>query len=632
MRRSICVCEPSLAKAGQVGTWKFHYTSSVALPKGTRLKFDMQSRGRSIDWETPTAHLKEKRNVIYLQLEKGEVIEGKEVEVPDRIIPQYEFTLPVALRSGGKFTIVMGAPPKTKGKDETEAGTTAQLIVQRRRIFLLYIDPKGKSNYEEEPEVFALDVKGNKLHAIKVLAPSFVTKNKRFDVTVRFEDEYSNLTNSAPEGTLVEFSHEHLRENLSWKLFVPETGFVILPNLYFNEAGVYKIQLKNLKTGAIFTSAPLKCFQENDRNLFWGLLHGESELVDSTESIESCLRHFRDERALNFFASSCFESVEETSNDMWKHISQNITEFNEEERFTTFLGFQYQGEAAQKEGLHHFVYQKEGKPILRQKDAKSSSLGKTFKTLSAKEAIAIPTFTMAKTTLYDFKQFEPTIERVVEIYNAWGSSEMTAQEGNTRPITGGVEAVKEGSVLNALKQNHRFGFVAGGLDDRGVYSSFFDSDQMQYSPGLTAVMCKKYSREAIYEALYERSCYATTGPRIIVGFHVAGHPMGTELSTQVKPGLAVNRHISGYVAGTENLKKIEIIRNGTVIKVIEGGGHYHCDYYYDDGENLGSVALEVKGAANPFIFYYVRVTQEDGHLAWSSPIWIDYFKEPKGKK
>ena len=34
------------------------------------------------------------------------------------------------------------------------------------------------------------------------------------------------------------------------------------------------------------------------------LLHGESERIDSTENIESCLRHFRDDRAANFYASS----------------------------------------------------------------------------------------------------------------------------------------------------------------------------------------------------------------------------------------------------------------------------------------------------------------------------------------
>ena len=43
--------------------------------------------------------------------------------------------------------------------------------------------------------------------------------------------------------TLVELSYENFRENLTWKLFVPETGFISLPNLYFNEAGIYTIRL-----------------------------------------------------------------------------------------------------------------------------------------------------------------------------------------------------------------------------------------------------------------------------------------------------------------------------------------------------------------------------------------------------
>ena len=77
---------------------------------------------------------------------------------------------------------------------------------------------------------------------------------------VRFEDEFGNLTNNAPEDTLIELSHEHLRENLNWKLFVPETGFISLPNLYFNEAGIYTIQLVNSKTKEIFRSAPISVF------------------------------------------------------------------------------------------------------------------------------------------------------------------------------------------------------------------------------------------------------------------------------------------------------------------------------------------------------------------------------------
>lgn len=628
MRRSLAISEPAIARAGEVATWRFIYTTANPLPKGAKFKFDLQSKGRAIDWETPDHDLKAKENVIYAQLEKGEVLQAKPLELPENVIPQFEFTLPVPLKAQEKITIVIGAPPKTKGKDAQELGNRAQLTMQRRRTFLLYIDPKGKGNYEE-PEAFSIDIRGNFLHTVRILAPSFVAKNKRFDLTVRFEDEFGNLTNHAEPDTLIDLSYENIRENLSWKLFIPETGFVVLPNLYFNEAGIYRIKLRNLKSGEVFTSAPIKCFQENDRNLFWGLLHGESERVDSTENIENCLRHFRDEKAINFFASSCFENAEETPPDIWKLISQNIQEFNEEDRFVTFLGFQYQGEP-KKEGLRHFLYLKDAKPLIRQKELKGANLAKVYKMLSPKEVIAIPCFTMGDKTLYNFDAFNPDFERVVEIYNAWGSSEKVSSETNARPITGGVEENDEGSIISALKKNCRFGFVAGGLDDRGSYSGFFESDQTQYTPGFTGIISKKYNREGLFEALYNRSCYATTGPKIILGFYIAGQPMGSELSTAAKPGLLVNRHISGYVAGETNIETIEIIRNGDVIKTFEPDS-YHTDYHYDDMDNLANVTLDAEGKS-PFAFYYLKVTQKDGHIAWSSPIWVDLIKDGKKTK
>ena len=399
--------------------------------------------------------------------------------------------------------------------------------------------------------------------------------------------------------------------------FVPETGFVTLPNLYFNEAGIYRIQLRNLKTQDSYISAPIKCFQESSQNLCWGLLHGESERVDSTENIESCMRHFRDDKTYNFFATSCFDSIAETSNEIWKQISQNIQEFNEEDRFVALLGLQYQGEPS-KEGIRQLIYAKDNKPLLRQKETKSSCLAKIYKTNSPKDLLSIPTFTMGKGFQFDFKEYNPEFERVVEIYNAWGCSE---RPGGSFPIVGGVEETPEGSIQEALKRNCRFGFVAGGLDDRGIYNDFYDSDQVQYTPGLTGIICDKYNREAVFDALYRRSCYATTGPRIIVGFYIAGQPMGCELSTVKKPGLGVNRHISGYVSATNNLKLIEIVRNGEVIHTFSPTS-YHYDYYYDDMDKLSKIALAGKGSP-PFAYYYLRVTQEDGQMAWSSPIWVD---------
>lgn len=610
MRRSICFCEPNHVLAGDLATWKFVYTTAGNLPKGAKLRFDLESKGRNLDWQIPVTNLKEKSNVIWAELPNGKTLSPTKTEHPQALTVSFEFTLPIELKSGDTLTIVI--------KDNA-----AQKTVQRRRPFHLFIDPKGKGDYKES-ETFFLDVRGGHLTALKIITPSLVNRNKRFDVIVRFEDMYGNLTSNAPEGTLIDLSYQHLRENLSWKLFVPETGFIALPNLYFNEPGIYKIQLRNLKTKEQFFSPPIKCLPDGALSLYWGVLHGESAKVDSAENIESMLRHMRDDRGLQFFAASSFDSEEETSNEIWKAVSTQIAEFNEDDRFVAMLGFQWLGEP-KEEGLRHFVYAKDMKPIMRRKDTKNNSLKKIYKTNNPKEMVAIPSFSMGKQTCYDFNDYNAEFERVAEIYNAWGSSECTSKEGNLRPIEGGKNGITEsaeGSLQKALNQGCRFGFVAGGLDDRGPYQGLFDADQTQYTPGLTAILAKEHNRSSLLEALQARSCYATTGERMIVGLHIAGFTMGSELETKSRPGLEFNRHITGYCIGTSPIVKAEIIRNGKILRSIEIKNGI-IEFEVDDMDPLSQVALEPKEDKPPFVYYYLRAQQEDGHVAWSSPIWVD---------
>lgn len=621
MRRSICFTQPTHTQAGKTGTWKFVYTPSQTLPQGARLKFDLLSKGRPIDWEIPETDLSKKTSVIWLDLQNSSPLPFTRTE--DDQFAQFETTLPREVKAGESFTISIG-----QLNPEKHALSRAQKIVQRRKSFHLYIDPKGKGEYKDR-ELFQMDIRGGHLQSLRVIAPSIVTRNKRFDVIVRFEDEFGNLTANAPEGTLIDLSYRHLRENLNWKLFVPETGFLTLPNLYFNEPGVYKLRLKNLLTNQVFFSPPIKCYQDYPLNLFWGVFHGESERFDATEHIESCLRYFRDEKAYHFYGVSAFDAEQETSSDIWKLISNQVTEFNEEDRFSTFLGFQWTGEATQ-EGIRQFLYTKDSKPLLRKKDTKTNSLKKIYKTHQAKDLLAIPSFTMNGKKPYDFTNFDPQFERVVEIYNAWGSSECMEKEGNPRPIKShnnkGIGETSEGSVRKALERNCRFGFVAGGFDDRGIYEGLFDTGQQQYSSGLTAVLSKDHSRSSLFDALQKRRCYATTGARMILGFYIGGEQMGSELSNSQKPGLALNRHISGYVIGTSELEKVEIVRNSQVLHTFSPEGDTF-DFAYDDTQNLQESSIG--GDPFPFVYYYLRTFQKDGHIGWSSPIWVDYHATPQ---
>ncbi len=627
MARSICTVEPGVARAGEVGTWKFVFVSPSHLPANTCLRFDPLSHGKPGEWQLPEASSKAKGNSIWLSLPNGKPLYPKPVEAEKGQL-FYDFCLPEEVSHGEKLVIIIGAPGQKQGP-----GNLSQSFTQRRKPFHLYVDPKGKGDYrDKDPEIFSLDVRGSKLENIRIITPSVVFKNTRFDVFLRFEDSFGNLTGNAPEGTLIELSYEHLRENLQWKLFVPETGFLTLPNLYFNDPGTYHLKLTNLMTQEIFTSPPIHCFQEQGDHLFWGSLHSNSSRFESSDEIESSLRYFRDDKAYQFYATALDEAEESTSNDDWKLISNQVAECNEEERFVTMLGFQWMGDPS-GEGCRHIIYAKDNKALLRKKDVKSGSLKKIYSHHTPKELLSIPCFTMAKGYSYDFDKFNPDFERVVEIYNSFGSSECTKKQGNPRPIQAnsrkGISESDEGSIRNALNSGHRFGFVAGGWDNKGIYKDIDEESQTIYSQGATAILTPEYSRDALFQSLYNRRCYATTGARIIVFFNIAKSPMGTELNSKEKPGLLYNRYIEGFIAGTAPLEEVAIFRNGVLLKAYKDQPETFSFEHYDD--ELLEKAILTPDLEKPFAYYYIRVTQKDGHIAWGTPIWIDYVPEEKKK-
>ena len=66
-----------------------------------------------------------------------------------------------------------------------------------------------------------------------------------------------------------------------------------------------------------------------------------------------------------------------------------------------------------------------------------------------------------------------------------------------------------------------------------------------------------------------------------------------------------------------------IVRNGTPFKIINLN-QTEYEFAIDDTESISKISLQSYDERPPFIYYYLKVTQENGHIAWSSPIWVDY--------
>jgi len=70
-----------------------------------------------------------------------------------------------------------------------------------------------------------------------------------------------------------------------------------------------------------------------------------------------------------------------------------------------------------------------------------------------------------------------------------------------------------------------------------------------------------------------------------------------------------------YVLGQYPLEKVEILRNSKVIHIFHMDDNTleykqsYSDFNYKDEEEV--------------LYYYVRATQKNKALAWSSPIWVE---------
>ena len=162
------------------------------------------------------------------------------------------------------------------------------------------------------------------------------------------------------------------------------------------------------------------------------------------------------------------------------------------------------------------------------------------------------------------------------------------------------------SVQSVLLRGYRVGFVGGsdnhaGWPTRGVYGPV----------GLTAVQASGLTPASLFESLYNKRCYATSGARIIADATLNDRPIGSEL--RLRPGEP--RKFKICIKGTAPLKKVQIIQFGVVLADFELNGEA-MDFTTEWIDSRPGRPLDN-------VYYYVRALQIDGHRVWLSPWWVD---------
>jgi hypothetical protein len=156
-----------------------------------------------------------------------------------------------------------------------------------------------------------------------------------------------------------------------------------------------------------------------------------------------------------------------------------------------------------------------------------------------------------------------------------------------------------------LRRGHRFGFTASS-DSHGLLWHHGEARKRDpYRTGLTGVQAHEVTRAAIMEALWARRCYATSGAKILLDVRADGQPMGSELADRDAADLAVRAY------GTDTITELALIGAEGVLARSAPGAR--------------EVSLEARVAST---FVYARVTQRDGEMAWSSPVFLGPKRRP----
>jgi len=375
--------------------------------------------------------------------------------------------------------------------------------------------------------------------------------------------------------------------------------------LSFSTPGRKVIRLRDPESGQVGASNPIEVSAAApSERLFWMDPHSQTFFSDGLRCPEELYTFARDEAFLDAFAIS--DHAEWLTDRQWEYFVAVTNDFNEPGRFATLQGLEW---TSFRFGNRNVYFPGPEAPIWRSDDPVMGELSNLYRAAREHGAIVVPHHTATAQIGVDWSLgHDPQVERLVEIHSVWGTSERSVKAGNSFPIWGGEAAGR--TVIDALQRGYRFGFLGGGDihdgrpgDELHHLQDEPDGYRELHRQGITGIWATALTREAVFDAMWNRRVYATTNARILLRFTVDGQPMGSQLP----PAGPVAIH--AHAMGTAPIARADLVHNGADVQTIEP----QSDVL--DWET--TVTAPAPG------YLYVRIAQADGQMAWSSPVWLE---------
>ncbi len=306
-------------------------------------------------------------------------------------------------------------------------------------------------------------------------------------------------------------------------------------------------------------------------------------------SLFDAYRYALDAAGHDFLGVADHQAGEEVEYGWWM-IQKAVDLFTIPGTFTPLYG--YERSRGYPSGHRNAMFAQRGVPVLKMLDEereRNSEVGvEHFYEDLRKNRGIVMSHTSATGAGTDWRDNDPDVETLVEIYQGYRRN--YEHEGAPRSTDRGSRPA--GFVWKAWEKGLKLGLQAS-------------SDHVSTHTSHGMIWVEDLNRENIIEAIRARRAYAATD-NILVDFRVNGRLMGDAFESSERPKLEAS------IVGTGPVRKVEVIKNNTYIHTHKGGGPEVSFTFVDNDVREGES------------YYYIRVEQENGELAWASPVWVTY--------
>jgi len=458
-------------------------------------------------------------------------------------------------------------------------------------------DVDGDGVYKGIASSPVFDIKHAPAHSLSASLPSQSVKNTANDITIRVEDQYYNLVENY-DG-VVQVKDENgviVHAGVEIKSGIGKSKITI------STTGAHRLRLKSIDQLLTGRSNPTRVMESlPDTRLFWADLHGHTGVSDGLG--EDAIEYFtfgRDVAALDVIA------LTDHGHFAWEANIEAVQRFHNPGKYVTLLA---QEAGAGQDHMNLYYRLDDEAHISQWQNNYQNFLDWTSNqfnsdTSSPRAMTAPHHFSYNRgDPEYPFGAWDNRIARFVEVYSSHGTNEYP---DNPRPLRNPASDFSK-YMQGGLESGKRFG-VIGASDNHD--SKPGRSSWGIYPGGLAGIWATDLTRDSIWSSLWNYKTYATSADRIYLEVFIDGHPMGSEFETtgSVK--------IEAYIIGkTDSLSAVLIKNNQKIASYESSNGVIEIDLQEDPG--VGEH------------FYYIRVTQDNGERAWSTPIWVSADETPK---